>query len=188
MISRLLPFILRFFYTVKSHSTLHLPFSITTTGLCSYHFYSTSIPCFLHISQWIFVLNPSCRLLYSFWANLLHLLNIWFTFSPAFSHSLHLLFSWVLSIFINMLLVFIGVPVQPLLRLQLFIFSTLFLAIPTDLYLLPIVCLINYPCNCFCVQFVFISFFLLFLYSFGISLLSSIVHAAINNVSLLFLT
>ena len=74
---------------------LHLSFSITTSALCLFHFSFTFIPYFLHISQWISIPIQSFRLLYSFWTNLQHLLNTWFTFSSAFPHILHLLFGLI---------------------------------------------------------------------------------------------
>ena len=40
-------------------------------------------------------------------------------------------------------------------------------------FALPVVCLINSPCNCFCVQCVFLSLFFFFLYSFVVSLSTS---------------
>ena len=128
----LLPYISWSVCTVKSHSILHLFFSITTFNLCSYHISFTSVPHFLHISQWIFVRTQSC-----FAALAYRMIYTPFSFS---THS--------------------------------------------------IVCLINCPCNYFCVHCVFLPFFFLCLYSFGVFLSSSssIVRAAINNFSLLFLT
>ena len=110
MTSDLLLYILRFVCTVKSDSILHLSFSIITSGLCSFQFSFSSVPYFLHISQWIFVPNQSIMssFISFFWANLLHLLNPSFTLSSAFPQILHLQFSWVLSIFTFMLLVLIA--------------------------------------------------------------------------------
>ena len=171
--------------TEKSHSMLHLSFSITTSGLCSYHFSFTSIPYFLHVSQWIFVPNQSRCLLYSFWANLLLSLNTWFTLSSAFLRILHLLFSWVSSIFPVMLIVLIACSCAAIMKASFVLFKHPFLSHPhrSSLVIL-IICLMNCPCNCFCVHRVFHSFFFLFLYSFGVSQSSSssIVRAAINNL------
>ena len=98
---------------------------------------------------------------------------------------------WVLSIFAFMLLVLIACSCAPIIKASVVLFKHPFLSHPhrSSLALL-IVCLINCPCNCFCIYGVFLSFFFLFLYSFGVSLSSplSIVCAAINNLSLLFLT
>ena len=191
MTSGLLPCISWSVCTVKSHSILYLSFSITTSGLCSYHFSLTSIPYFLHISQWLFVPNQPCRLLYSYWANLLHSLNIWFTLSSAFPHIQHLLFSWVSLIFAFILLVLVACFCVAIIKSSVILFKHPFLSNPhrSSLALL-IVYLINCPCNRFCAHCIFLSFFFLFLYSFGVflSLSFSIVHAAINNLSLLFLT
>ena len=53
---------------------------------------------FLYISQWTTLPTQSCLALYSFYANLLHSLIIWLIVSSLSPHSLHLLFSCVLSI------------------------------------------------------------------------------------------
>ena len=53
---------------------------------------------FLHISQWITLPTQSCLLLYSFCANLRHLLSKWLMVPSLSPHSLHLLFCCVLSI------------------------------------------------------------------------------------------
>ena len=173
--------------TVKPHSILHL----FTSGLCLYHFSFTSFPYFVLIFQWIFVLNQSFHLFYSFWDNLLHSLNTWFTLSSAFPHILYLFLSWVLSIFAFMLLVFIACPCAAIIKASFVLFNHPFLSyLHRSSLALPIVRLINRLCNCFCVHCVFFSFFFLFLYSFGVSLssFSSIIHAAINNLLSLFLT
>ena len=191
MTSGLLPYISWSVCTVKSHSILHLSFSITTSSLCLYYLSFSSIPYFLHIFQWILVPNQSCHLLYSFWANLLHSFNTWFTLSSAFPHILHLLFSWVLSIFDFMLLYLIACFYAVIIKTSVVLFKPPFLSNPhRSSFALPIVCLISCPSKCFCVQCVFHSFFFLFLNSFGVSLSlsSSIVHAATNNLSLLFFT
>ena len=176
---------------MKSHIILHFSFSITKSSLCSYYFSFTSIPYFQQIPQWIFVPNQSWHLLYSFWANLLHSLNLWLTLSPASPHILHLMFSWVLSIFAFMLLILIAYSCAVIIKASVVLFEHPFLSHPHQSSLaLPFVYLINCLCNCFCVLCVFLSFFFLFLYSFAVSLSSSspIAQAAINNHSLLFLT
>ena len=182
----LLPYIWWSVCTVKPHSILHL----FTSGLCLYQFSFTSFPYFVHIFQWIFVRNQSFHLFYSFWDNLLHSLNRWFTLSSTFPHILHLFFSWVSSIFAFMLLVLIACPCAAIIKASFVLFKHPFLSHPHRSSLaLPIVRLINRLCNCFCVHCVFLSFFFLFLYSFGVSLssFSSIIHAAINNLLSLFL-
>ena len=82
----------------KSNRSLCVPFSNTDTGLCIYHLFVWSNLNFLHISQWITLLTQSCLILYSFCANLLHSLIMWFMISSLSLHSPHLLFCCVLSI------------------------------------------------------------------------------------------
>ena len=71
------------------HTSLCVSFSRTGSGLYIYHLLVWSSLNLLHISQWI--------TLYFFCANLLHSLMRLIVSSPS-SHSLHLLFCWVLSI------------------------------------------------------------------------------------------
>ena len=59
MTSGLLSYISWSVCTLKSNSMLCLSFSITSSGLCSYHFYFTCISYFLHITQRIFILRSS---------------------------------------------------------------------------------------------------------------------------------
>ena len=134
----------------------------------------TSIPYFLCISQWILVPNQSCHLLYSFCDNVLHSLNIWFTFS-----SPHTFYTYC----------FIG-SYKSLLLCKWFFKHAFRSHLYQSSLALSIVCLINCPFNCFCVHFVFLSFFFFFLYSCGVPLssLSSVLRAAINSLFLLFLT
>ena len=61
---------------------------------------------FLHNSLWITLLTQSCRILCSFFTNLLHLLIMWLIISSLSSHNLHLLFCCMLSIFALMWFVF----------------------------------------------------------------------------------
>ena len=82
----------------KSHRSLCVSFSWTGAGLCIYHLLAWSNLNFLHISQWTTMLTQSCLALYSFCANLLHLLIMWLMVSSLSPHSLHLLFCCVLSI------------------------------------------------------------------------------------------
>ena len=141
-------------YIVKSHSILHSSFSLTISSLCSCYIFFTSLPFFLRISQLIFVLNQSSRLLHSFWANLLHLVNTWFTH---------------LSMFL--LLALITCSCAAIIKAPVFLFKHPFLSHPYQSSLiLPVVCLINCPGSCFCVRCVFLSFFFFILYSFGVSL------------------
>ena len=61
----------------KSHRSLCVLFSRTGAGLCIYHLFIWYNLNFLQISQWITLLTQSCLVLYSFCANLLHLLIMW---------------------------------------------------------------------------------------------------------------
>ena len=65
----------------KSHRTLCDSFSRTDARLCIYHLFVWSNLNFLHNSQWIILLTQSCLVLYSFCANLLHSLFMWFIVS-----------------------------------------------------------------------------------------------------------
>ena len=84
--------------TSKSHRSLCVSFSRTGAGLCIYYLFVWSNFNFLHIYQWITLPTQSCIVLYSFCANLLHLLIMWLMGSSLSPHSLHLLFCYVLSI------------------------------------------------------------------------------------------
>ena len=83
---------------LKSHRRLCVAFSRTGARLCIYNLLVRSNLNFLHISQWITLLIQSCLVLYSRCSNLLHSLIIWLMVPSLSSHSLHLLFCWVLSI------------------------------------------------------------------------------------------
>ena len=83
---------------LKSHRILCLSFSRTGAGLYIYHLLVWSNSNFLHISQCITLPTQSCLVLYSFSANLLHSLIMWLIVLTLSKYSLHLLFSWVLSI------------------------------------------------------------------------------------------
>ena len=82
----------------KSHRSLCVSFSRTDTRLYIYHLFVWSNLNFLHISQWITLPTQSSPVLYSFCANLQHLLIMWLAVSFLSSHSLHLLFCCILSI------------------------------------------------------------------------------------------
>ena len=82
----------------ESHRSLCVLFSRTGAGLCIYHLFVWSNFNFLHISQCITLPTQSCLVLYSFCANLLHLLFMWLMVSSLTLHSLHSLFCCVLSI------------------------------------------------------------------------------------------
>ena len=58
----------------KSHRSFRVSFSRTGAGLWIYHLLVWSNLSFLHISQWITLPSQLCLVLYSFCANLLHLL------------------------------------------------------------------------------------------------------------------
>ena len=81
----------------QSHRNLCVSFSRTGAVLCIYHLFVWSNLNFLHISQWIPLPTLSSLVLYSFSANLLHLLIMWQIVSSLLLHSLHLLFCWVFT-------------------------------------------------------------------------------------------
>ena len=83
----------------KSHRSLCVLFSRTNVGLCIFDSFGWSNLNFLHISRWIILLIQSCLVLYSFGANLLHLLIMRLMVSSLSPHSLHLIFCCVISIF-----------------------------------------------------------------------------------------
>ena len=108
----------------------------------------------------------------------LHSLQLFYTF-----YTFYFLGS---SVFVFMLLLLMTCSCTAIIKTSSVLFKHSFLSHPHRPSLhLPVVCQINCPCNCFCVHSVLISFFFLFLYSFGVSLfsLSSIVYAGINNIS-----
>ena len=84
--------------TLKFHRSLCVSFSRTGAGLWIYHLLVCSNINFLHISLWITLPTQSCLVLYSFCTNLLHSLIMWLIVLSLSPHSLHLLFSCVLSI------------------------------------------------------------------------------------------
>ena len=92
----------------KSHRSLCVLFSRTSTGLCIYYLFVWSNLNFMLISQWITLPTQSFLVLYSFCANLLHSLIMWLTVSSLSPHSLYLLFCWVLSMLALIWLVLIA--------------------------------------------------------------------------------
>ena len=82
----------------KSHRSLCVSFSRTDAGLCIYHLFVWSNLNFFHIFQWITLPTQSCLVLYSFCANLLHLLIMWLMVLSLSPHNQHLLFCCILSI------------------------------------------------------------------------------------------
>ena len=80
--------------------------------------------------------------------------------SSGFQHILNLRFSWVLSIIALMLLGRIACSYAAVIKVSVVLFKHPFLSHPHQSSLiLPVICLINCPCNCFCVHCVFLSFF-----------------------------
>ena len=82
----------------KAHRSLCVSFSRTGTGLCIYHLFVWSKLNFLLISQWITLPTQTCLVFNSFCASLVHSLIMGLMVSSLSLHSLHLLFSCVLSI------------------------------------------------------------------------------------------
>ena len=82
----------------KSLRCLCVSFSRTDVELCIYHLFIWSNLNFLHNSQWISLPSQLCLFLYSFSANLLHLLIMWLMVSSLSPYNLHRLFCCILSI------------------------------------------------------------------------------------------
>ena len=82
----------------KSQRSMCVSFFRIDSGLCSYHSFVWSNFNFLLNWQWITLPTKLCLVLYSFCANLLHLLIMWLIISSLSPHSLHLLFCCVFSI------------------------------------------------------------------------------------------
>ena len=72
-------------FVCQNFIRVYVSFSGTDVGLCIYHL-------FLHIFQWIALPTQSCLVLYSFYANLLHSLIIWYMLSPLSPHNLLFIF------------------------------------------------------------------------------------------------
>ena len=112
------------------------------------------------------------------------------THSTFFStHSTFTVFLGLLNFCFCVILVLIAYSCAAIIKASVALFKHPFLShLHQSLLALLIVFLINCSSNCFCIYCVFLSFFFLFLYSLVfLSSSSSIVHAAINNLSLLFL-
>ena len=103
--SDLLAEIRRSMYKSKSHGSLWVLFSRTSSELSIYDLLEWSKLNFLHISRWIPLPTQSCLVLYSFCANLPHSL-MWLMVSSLSPHSLHLLFCCILSYLALIWLVF----------------------------------------------------------------------------------
>ena len=97
-------------FMLKSYRSLCVSFSWTGAGLCIYHLFVCLNWNSLHICQWTTLPILSCLALYSFCANLLHSLIMWLIVSSLSPHSLHLLFSCVLSILTLIWLVLMALP------------------------------------------------------------------------------
>ena len=91
--------------TTKFLRSMCVSFSITDSRFCLYPLFLESNLNFLHSSQWLTLPTLSCLVLYSFWINLLHSLNMWLIH---LSLSPHLLFCCFLYIFALTFLVLIG--------------------------------------------------------------------------------
>ena len=84
----------------KSQGSLCVSFSRADTGLCLQYLFVWLNLNFLHNSLRITYPTQSCLVLYSFSANLLHSLIMWWDVSSQSPHNLHLPFCCVLSILI----------------------------------------------------------------------------------------
>ena len=166
MASGILPHISWSICTVKSHSILQNCFSLLLLACVN-----TNILSLLSHIFYIYLNGSSFQTNHAvfytlFGDNLLHSLNTSSTLSSAFPNILHLLFSWVLSIFAFMLLLLIACAAT--IKASVVLVKHAFLSHPhQSSFALPVVCLMNCRCNCFCVHCVFLLLFFLFLYPFG---------------------
>ena len=94
---------------LKSHRCLCFSFSWTGAELCIYHLFVRSNLNFLHNFQWITLPTQSCLVLYSFCANLLHSLIMWFIVLSLLPRNLHLLFCCVLLLLLKEVFFYISV-------------------------------------------------------------------------------
>ena len=97
-------------WTLISRNTFTSLFSTATSGTCSYNFSVSYSSFFLQRFQWTFLATFSCRLLYSFWANISHPL----TKCCTLLHTLHMGLSLVLTMwrFIHFVLMACSCPAQ----------------------------------------------------------------------------
>ena len=93
----------------KSHRSLCVLFSRTSSELCIYHLLVWSNLNFLHISLCISLLTQWCLVLYSFCANLLHSLIMWLMVSSLSPHYYYYyyLFIYYLKLYICVLIIHI---------------------------------------------------------------------------------
>ena len=105
----------------KSHRSLYVSFSRRAAGFCIYHLFVWSNLNFLHISQWIILPIPSCLVLYSFCADLLHSFIIWLIVLSLSPDSLHLLFFCILYILALIWLVLLALHFAAIRRDLLFL-------------------------------------------------------------------
>ena len=110
----------------KSHRSLcHSP--KTDARWCIYHLFVWSNLNFLHSSEWITLPTQSFLVLYSFCANLLHSLMMWWLVSSLSPHGLHLLFCLFLSILALIWLILMALFCAAIRRNSVFLLSFPFL-------------------------------------------------------------
>ena len=164
---------------MKSHNILHLLFSITTSGLSSLCLYS--------ISSTYFPMDLRSKPIMSSYTPFG--LTCCIRITPDL-HSLQLFHTFYIYCFFGLINhCFYVIGFYRLCSHSVVLLEHAFLSHPhRSSSVLVVVCLINCLCNCFCIHCVFLPFFFLFLYSFGVSLSTLFfVSAAISSLSLMFL-
>ena len=160
----------------KSHRSLCVLFSRTGSGLCIYHLLVWTNLNFLYISQWITLPTQSCLVLYSFCANLLHLLIMWLMASSLSLHSLHLLFCCVLSILALIWLVLMALFCAAIRRHSVSLLKFLFLSHVQVLSCeMLFISRLNRPQSCFPSHFCFLVIVILLSIVLSVSFLMAVI-------------
>ena len=161
----------------KSHRSLCVSFSRTTTGLYVYHLLVWSNLDFSHISQWVTLPTQSCLVLYSFWANLLHSLIMWLMVSSLSPHNLHLLFCCVLSILPLICLVLMSLFYAAIGRDSISLLKFPFLShVQVFSYEMSFISRVKRPLSCFSSYFCFLVIVILFVTVLSVSFLMTLIN------------
>ena len=143
-------------------------------GFCIYHSFVWSNLNFLRNSQSITLPTQSCLVLYSFCANLLHLLIMWLIVSSLSPHNLHLLFCCVLSILALIWLVLMALFCVAIKRNSVSLLRFPFLSyIYVFLCEMSLVNRLKHPKSCFSSYFCFLVISVISIVSGGYNLSSS---------------
>ena len=141
-----------------------MSFSRIYSGLWIHHLFVWSNLNFLHNSKWIIFPTQSYLVLYSFCANLLHLLIMWLIVLSLLLHNLHLLFYCVLSILAFIWLVLMALICAAIRRDSVSLLRFLFFFFLVMSTFCRVRCCLLVAENV--LRFVFLSTFVLWLWSF----------------------